>query len=644
MRVTERFRALFGSTNYNIVFTPESYPTVDGMSARRLYATQANLHAVVSFLSDSMAQLPLKVYTRNGETDRERDRDSVAAKLLWKPNADQTCYELINGMTTELLLMGVAVLWLLPDADSPSGYQLRIIPREWIADYKSETNYAPSVLKISTNSSGTFIEIPKEEFVMFRMYNPGNPGGYQSPIAALRQTLNEQVQADRFRTEVWSSSGRFNAYITRPKDVQAWDDEQRKRFITAFREAWGQGGANAGKMPLLEDGMEIKPYQFNAKEAQYAETKQLSREDVAAAYHVNPSLIWHTTTQTYASAKDNARALYADCLGPMIQMIQQRINSFLLPMLGSDPDTYVEFDLTEKLKGSFEERASILQSAVGGPYMTRNEARADNNLPPVDGGDELIVPLNVLEGGQASPQDTHMEENAADNVQIKAKEEKLDVSPTEKEIETMSEVLSKFFTRQADAVLPKIGAKAANWWNKKRWDEELADDIEPIIDEIADRHGQAVAKALGIKYNPAQTRAYLRKMAEGRAEAINDSTYEKIQAAIASDSEEDTPQHVFELRSGSQAALIGGSLALAAASWAAMSEAPHQAAQQGNEPNIEKIWITGENPRPSHAAMNGERVPIDEPFSNGAMWPGDDNLDPDESCGCNCTTEVVITF
>lgn len=644
MRVTERFRALFGQNNYNIIFTPESYPTVDGMSARKLYASQANLHAVVSFLSDSMAQLPLKVYTRNSDTDRERDRDSVAAKLLWKPNADQTSYELINGMTTELLLMGVAVLWLLPDADSPSGYQLRIIPREWIADYKSETNYAPSVLKISTNNSGTFIEIPKEEFVMFRMYNPGNPGGYQSPIAALRQTLNEQVQADRFRTEVWSSSGRFNAYITRPKDVQAWDDEQRKRFVEAFREAWGRGGENAGKMPLLEDGMEIKPYQFNAKEAQYAETKQLSREDVAAAYHVNPSLIWHTTTQTYASAKDNARALYADCLGPMIQMIQQRINSFLLPMIGADPNTYVEFDLSEKLKGSFEERASILQSAVGGPYMTRNEARADNNLPPVDGGDELIVPLNVIEGGQASPQDTHMDELSDDTVQVKAKEEKLDVSPTTKEVDEMTEALSKFFTRQADAVLPKIGAKAAKWWNKKRWDEELADDIEPIIDDIADRHGQAVAKALGIKYNPAQTRAYLRKMAEGRAEAINDSTYEKIQAAITSDSEEDTPQHVFDLRSGSQAALIGGSLVLAAASWAAMSEAPHQAAQQGKEPQVEKIWITGENPRESHAAMDGERVPIDEPFSNGAMWPGDDNLDPDESCGCNCTTEVVITF
>ena len=643
MSITERFRALFNPTSYNIIVTPESYPTVDGMTARKLYATQANLHAVVSFLSDSIAQLPLKVYTRNGETDRERDRDSVAAKLLWQPNSDQTAYELINGLTTELFLMGVGVLWLLPDANSPSGYQLRIIPREWITDQKSTTSYAPDVLRISTVNSTKTIEIPRSEFVMFRMYNPGNPGGYQSPIAALRQTLNEQVQADRFRTEVWSSSGRFNAYITRPKDVQVWDDEQKKRFVTAFREAWGPGGSNAGKMPLLEDGMEIKPYQFNAKEAQYAETKQLSREDVAAAYHVNPSLIWHTTTQTYASAKDNARALYADCLGPTIQMIQQRINSFLLPMIGAEPDTYVEFDLTEKLKGSFEERASILQSAVGGPYMTRNEARADNNLPPVDGGDELIVPLNVVEGGQASPQDTHMETYSAP-MEVKAKQSRVDVSPTDEEREAMSEVLSKFFKRQADAVLPKIGAKAANWWNADRWNEELADDIEPVLDDIADKHGKAVARAMGIKYDPAITRAYLRAMAEGRAEAINDSTYEKLEAARTSEDEEDTPQHVFDLRAGSQAALIGGSLALAASSWAAMSEAPNQAAAQGVEPKIEKIWVTGENPRESHAAMNGERVPIDEPFSNGAMWPGDDNLDPDESCGCNCTTEVVITF
>lgn len=648
-KITERLRDLFGRTTIHVSLMPEENPRVDGLSARQLYATQANLHAVVSFLADSVAQLPMKVYVRNAEFDRMRDRDSKAAKLLFRPNADQTSYEFWNAVSTELLLMGVSTVWVLPDPDSESGLQLRLIPKEWITDSERKTNYAPDMIRVTTNGSGRVIEIPRTEFIQFRMYSPGNPGGYQSPIAALRQTLNEQIQADKFRTEIWSSSGRFNAYLTRPSNVQPWNDEQRKAFVTAFREGWGKGGSNAGKIPLLEDGMEIKPYQFNAKEAQYAETKQLSREDVAAAYHVNPSLIWHTTTQTYASAKDNARALYADCLGPTLQMLQQRINSFLLPMIGADPNLYVEFDLTEKLKGSFEERASILQASVGGPWMTRNEARADNNLPPVDGGDELIVPLNVVEGGQASPQDTHMNQNAGEpEVKLIIPSHRKDNESTirikgksdEEEDEEVTEVLRKFFKRQANSVLPKLGAKSAEWWDVDRWNEELADDLLPLIEKIADKHGMSTADVLGTDYGKEITRNYLRKLTEGRAKAINVSTLEKLEDAL--EDEETEPAEVFEKREGKDADIFGQALATTVANWATI-EAVHQAQDQGYTKKVEKEWVTGPNARDTHIAMNGQRVGIDDNFSNGARWPGDDNLSPAESCGCNCSTEVIIT-
>lgn len=660
MPVISRLKNLFGRSVY-ISFSPEELPAVGNMSARNLYETQANLQAVVSFLADSVAQLPLKVYRRNGENDRQRDRDSAAAKLLWKPNADQTSFELINAVMIELLLMGVATLWVLPDPDSDSGYQLRNIPREWIYDTDRVTNYAPDVLKLHTGT-GSFISIPRDEFVQFRMYSPGNPGGYQSPLMALRQTLTEQIQADRFRTTVWRSSGRFNAYITRPKDVAPWDDETKKKWLTAFRDGWGQDGSNSGKMPLLEDGMEIKPYQFNAKEAQYAETKQLSREDVAAAFHVNPSLIWHTSTQTYASAKDNARALYADCLGPTLQMLQQRINSFLLPMIGADPDTYVEFDLTEKLKGSFEERASILQASVGGPWLTRNEARADNNLPPIDGGDDLIVPLNVVSGGQASPQDTHMdpqepmavEENCGcveckkidvKKIKEQQKEFRIKARSTAEEEEEMGEILKNFFRRQANSVLPKIGAKADEWWDETRWNAELTEDITPLITRIADAHGKETADAIGFEYDTERTRKYLEALASGRAYAINVATQRKLEAAIeAEDDEEMTPAHVFKLREDRDSITFGRSLAIGVAGWAATHEAPQQAADRGIEKTVEKQWITGTNPRPEHAMMNGERVPIDAAFSNGCEWPGDENGDPDTTCGCNCSTEVIISW
>ncbi|MBP3881815.1 MAG: phage portal protein [Lachnospiraceae bacterium] len=653
MPVIQRLKNLFGRNVFYMV-TPEEMPQVGKLTARQLYATQANLHAVVSFLADSVAQLPLKVYIRDDENSRRRDRDSVAAKLLWRPNADQTAYEFINALSVELLLMGCAVIWLLPDPDSESGYQLRIIPREWIVDTERATNYAPDILKVHTGA-GQFIDIPRTEFVQFRMYSPGNPGGYQSPIAALRQTLNEQIEADRFRTQIYKSSGRFNAYITRPKDVQPWDDETKRKWLTAFREGWGADGSNSGKMPLLEDGMEIKPYAFNAKEAQYAETKQLSREDVAAAFHVNPSLIWHTTTQTYASAKDNARALYADCLGPTLQMLQQRINSFLLPMVGADPRTYVEFDLTEKLKGSFEERASILQASVGGPWLTRNEARADNNLPPIEGGDELIVPLNVIEGGQSSPQDTHMEEQEPvttepaepQKMRKKAEAEKIRVKArsTKEEDEQMAEILQKFWKRQANSVLPKLGAKSASWWDEDRWNEELAEDINPLINSIADAHGKETAKAIGFEYDSKRTRKYLEALAKGRAQAINEATYRKLQRAMEDDEDdEDTPASVFDTRQNKDSLTFGRMLALTAAGWAATHEAPKQARDAGISRTVEKMWITGDNPRPEHAMMDGETVPIDQAFSNGCEWPGDEGGDPDTTCGCNCSTEVIITY
>lgn len=640
-RVLKRILGENGTSLLVYETSPEAAPSVEGLTPEELYASQANLQAVVGFLADSVAQLPLKVYTRKDENERIRDRESVAAKVLWKPNADQTEYEFVNSLMIEYLLNGIAIVWHLPDLDSESGHQLRIIPREWISDSEPGTAYSLKSITVKSWNSAPAVKIPAEDFTVFKMYAPGKPGSHQSPVSALKQTLSEQIQADKFRTQIWRSSGRFNAYITRPKDVAAWDDETKKKWVTAFREGWASNGSSAGKIPLLEDGMEIKPYQFNSKDAQYAETKQLSREDVAAAYHVNPSLIWHTTTQTYASAKDNARALYADCLGPTIQMLQQRINSFLLPMVGADPDTYVVFDLQEKLKGSFEERASILQSAVGGPYMTRNEARADMDLPPVEGGDNLIVPLNVNDGvtnpavEEEQPKMRFISKKSAESIHIKATAE-------EKEAKEVEEILQKFFKRQMKSILPKIGAKK-EWWDEDRWNTELSEDLGPVLFDISVNHGESTAKELGSAYYPGKTENYIKAMSAGRAKAINVSTKAKLDEVLEEDPEdlEEAIKHVYEVREDKDASLIGMSLATVTTCWA-LSEAVRQAKDQGYQAEVYKRWVTGENPREDHAMMDGETVPIDQPFSNGADWPGDDILGPEGTCGCNCTTEVLI--
>lgn len=628
------------------------------MKAKELYQTQDNLQAVVNFLANSIAQLPLKVYVRDGEAERRRDRNSIASKLLWRPNADQTSFEFIRALMVEYFVCGSVYVWLLPDSDSESGYQLRIVPTEWIM-YSSQGSFAPETIRICTKNGGTAVDVPKTEFIQFRTYSVGSPAGYLSPISALRQTLSEQVEAGRFRRQLWRSSGRLNAQIIRPKDVAPWTEEAKSKFATTFREAWGAGGSKAGSIPIMEDGMEIKPFSTSFKESEWSQSVVLTREAVAAAYGVNPSLIWHSNTQTYASSRDNARALYAECLGPVIQMLQQRINAFLLPKVGADPNTYVEFDMTEKLKGSFEERAQIYQSACGAPYLTRDEVRAELNLSPLsDGqGEQIITPLNVLEGGQASPQDSAPKPYDYEGVDNQAKKldpcgcksckdvEELRIKgrSDKEDDEKVEAVLTAFFNRQSRSVIPKVGADKTDFWDGERWDKELAEDLEPVLIEISDKHGKETAKTLGTEYGTEVTRKYLKKASQARAKKINEGTKKAIEKDL--DAEEPDTTKVFETRkskSGGLAFACAGAIASFAT-----QEATHQAISEG-APSVvgkivEKEWVTGVNARPSHQAMNGERVPIDADFSNGQHWPGEDIGDPDESCGCNCTTEVVIS-
>lgn len=51
-----------------------------------------------------------------------------------------------------------------------------------------------------------------------------------------------------------------------------------------------------------------------------------------------------------------------------------------------------------------------------------------------------------------------------------------------------------------------------------------------------------------------------------------------------------------------------------------------------------KTYMTAEDSkvRPTHAAMDGLRIKIDETFPNGGLFPGDSSLPPAELCNCRC--------
>lgn len=622
---------------------------VASMDAAQLYRTQPNLRAVVSFLADNAAQIPIKVYDRASDTDRPRVIDSPAALLLANPNPDMTAYEFKRWMYSDLLLYERFMTLIIPSKDSESGWELRPIPAPWVQSYKGESPFSPDYIIIGTPGN-TPIEVPRDMFILFHGYDPTDPMRQYSRISALKETLHEQVESNRFRRQMWQRGGRFNAYVTRPKDVAPWSDGAFERFKETFKSSWaGDKAGEAGGMPVLEDGMEIKTVQFNSRDAQWSESVKLSREDVAAVYHVNPGLIWPGSGQTYASARDNARALYNDCLAPTLMQATDRINMCVLPKVGEPSSHYAAYDITIKTEGTYEEKIMTLSSAVGAPFLSRNEARARLDLPAIEGGDDLITPLNVLVGGLASPRDadpTVERYNSAQTVKTKSAPKKARSDPSDEEKEQIEKVYRDFFSRQAKSVLPKIGAGSDKWWDDDRWNDELTADLFPVIMAMSTEIGREAVRDLFTNggYDPERTEAFIRAMCRRRAEMINQATYDELKAALSEELSEDalksTPEGVFENAKENRAGSAAAAFAVAVVGWSAL-----EACRQNDDgQSITKTWrCTSGNPRASHAAMDGETVPYDEPFSNGAQWPGDvDALGVEDVANCQCKLEITI--
>lgn len=187
-----------------------------------------------------------------------------------------------------------------------------------------------------------------------------------------------------------------------------------------------------------------------------------------------------------SNVKEFRKALYGDTLGPTCAQIEARVNEFLLPMIGESPANYVEFNISEKLQGNFEDQAIALQMAVGGPWMTRAEARALNNLPAAPGADQLIVPMNVTSGGQASPRDS-----------APAPADRTGPGDSQPEQAPLSpgKALDELLRHQSASIVTKIGAgmSVEDAWDDQRWDGKLA---AVLGDDLAAKRFNQETKAL----------------------------------------------------------------------------------------------------------------------------------------------------
>ena len=438
-----------------------------------MYRRQPAVRTVVDFLARNVAQLNAKVYERVSNTDRVELYDHPAAALLRHPNPVTTRYRHMFATVADIAIYDRAYWRILRQQERLA--VVRISPE--ILHAYDETTPDGKLRRVYRLNDGTVV--PRAQLIIFPGYSPDNFDEGVSPLETLRRVLEEEAGSIAHRQGMWRNAARQSGWIERPLEAPEWSPMARQRFRTEI-EAMMAGAANSGRIGVLEDGMTWNGASFSPVDTEYIAGRRLTYEETAVVYGIDPSL-FGLGSATKSSTEQKHTEVYQDVLGPLLREIQDELDLQLLPQFQpvTSRSSYFEFNIAEKLKGSFEQQATVLTTSVGVPVMTPNEGRARLNLPRIDDDafDVPIMPMNVIYGGQPAvtiPTEVPGSPSVASfaPIELPTAEDHETAVQRAGMVKAYAEMLRHYFDRQAHAVI-SAGGKV----DRDRWDRELTDDL-----------------------------------------------------------------------------------------------------------------------------------------------------------------------
>lgn len=172
------------------------------------------------------------------------------------------------------------------------------------------------------------------------------------------------------------------------------DEAQAK--LREYVERRYSGAANHHTPMILTEGGEAKTLTMNAEDAQLIESRQFSVIDIARFFGVPPVMIGESekTSSWGAGVEQMARWFTMFTLNDHLTDIEQEME---VKLFGGG-QYFAKFDESELTRGDTKTRHEAYRTARGSmqepAYMTINEIRAAEGLPPVPGGDKLYEPIS----------------------------------------------------------------------------------------------------------------------------------------------------------------------------------------------------------------------------------------------------------
>lgn len=338
----------------------------------------SSVSAATDLITSTIARLPVKLYKQGEKGEYVSIEDSRTFLLNNEPNHLQTAITLKKRIILDYLLHGNSYIY--PEWQRNDLMAIHHIPARNINVEKYVNKNLPfvvnGVVKV-VGADGSMVEfLPDDLMIILKNSEDGlqSTGVLDLNAELLNLALNQQ----EYSSSLLENGSLPMAILSTPSKLS---DKAMERITKSWRSAY-QGGKNAGKTVVLEDGMDYKPVSLNPNELDLSTSKNSTLSDIARVFGIPESML-NADANKYNSNEQNNLHFLQYTLEPVITAFESALNKSLLLEEEKKKGYSFRFDRDSILATTEAEKFTTTIQAMKGGLLSVNEARERHNMKQI---------------------------------------------------------------------------------------------------------------------------------------------------------------------------------------------------------------------------------------------------------------------
>ena len=331
--------------------------------------------AAVSFLSRSMAALPLHAY-RAASTGSEKISGGIQTLIHEAPNAEWTAFKLRQHFWQQVFTGGRGLIWIERSGTAVTGlYPVNPTRARIKQSALGQTTYE---IDGKVYPASDMIDVP------FMLKADGL--AHYGPITLGAKAIQLSLAMNDYGSKFFAGGGVPPLALEGPLPQGA---EAMKRAMADIHRAIDQAKASDRPMFPMPPGHKLTQVGFDPEKGQMTEARRFQIEEISRLYQLPPVFLQDLTHGTFSNTEQQDLHLVKHLISQWAKALEEEMN---LKLFGQkNGNRFVEHNIDGLLRGDFLARMTAMSSSVQNAIRTPNEVRALENLPRVEGGDDLMI-------------------------------------------------------------------------------------------------------------------------------------------------------------------------------------------------------------------------------------------------------------